>query len=160
MKRIFLLLTIVILLVIGGIYIFKSYKIHSPEFVGIRNIELINVTDQSANVKAILVFHNPNTFEAQLLNTQIKVFSNDVFIAEVSQNDLTKIGASQDFDVPFSFSVDLIRLGLSQGLAGLIDQALSTEKKLPLRFEGYCRIRSKNDIFKIPINFEEQIVFQ
>lgn len=160
MKRLLLPSAILFIIATGIIWYFiKKNTITAPEFIGIKSIELLEIKEEKANASSILIFHNPNKMEAQLINTQIKVYSEDVYVASVSQTGLTHIQAEKDFEVPFQFEFDMLKFGMSKGLSGLIGQALSNEKQIPLRFEGYCRVKVADEVFKIPVNYEETLRF-
>lgn len=161
MKRIFLPAAILIIIATGVIWYFiKKNTITAPEFIGIKSIELLEIKEEKAIATSVLVFHNPNKIEAQLINSQIKVYSEEIHVASISQTGQSHIEAEKDFEVPFQFEFDMLKFGLSKGLSGLLGQALSNEKQIPLRFEGYCRVKVGDEIFKIPVNYEETLHFK
>lgn len=149
------------LIVIAGIIawlLFNPFK--EPAFITIKNIEIDSMSGNIASVRGIAVFNNPNNLDATLLNTELKVYSNSAFIGNVSQTAISNIEAKSEFKIPLHFQIDLLKLGYSQSLAGLIENALNREKIIPVRFEGYCRIITLGATHKIPVEFEDKLRFE
>jgi LEA14-like dessication related protein len=160
MKRYLLIAALLLVLSAAVLYYVNRVKVKAPEFVGFKSITVDRIDGQTAYISARIVFHNPNPFKAQLLNTQIKVYTEDVLVAGISQTELSEIGAGNNFEVPLKFEIDMLKLGMSQGLSGLLTQALNTERELPIRFDGYCRIRTKDKTFKVPLQFEDRLMIK
>ncbi len=139
---------------------YLSNRIQSPEFVKIANIQLSDFENNVATCHADVVLLNPNKFKAKLIYTDISVFSNDLKVANISQTSVSEIPAHKEFSLPLSCKINLINSIGSQGLSGIIEKALSSEKKLPLNFEGHCRVVINGNAYKIPISFQETIVFK
>lgn len=160
MRRYLLIGTLLLALATAAFFYVRRVQVKAPEFVGFKAITVDRIEGQTAYISALIVFYNPNPFKAQLLNTQIKVYTEDILVAGISQTELSEIGAGSNFEVPLKFEVDLLKLGMSQGLSGLLTQALNTERQLPIRFDGYCRIRTKDKTFKVPLQYEDRLVFK
>ncbi len=159
MKKI--IIALLLLLAIGfGIYYYLLSNIKSPEFKEIRIVETTVLSLDKVKVKAEAIFYNPNIQDGVLLNTEIKAYTKDIFIANISQLEKVVILSKQEFKIPLVFDVNPFQIGLSHGLSGIFENALKEEKELPIRFEGYCRIKSLNTIQKIPIVYEDIIKFK
>ncbi|MEZ4805271.1 MAG: hypothetical protein R2852_07260 [Bacteroidia bacterium] len=145
-------------IIVASIFIYRllSQTVLEPKFIDLRDIEIGEVIDQKVSIRANAYFYNPNTFSAQILNTELKAYSNDVMVASISQTSLSEVGAKKHFIVPIKFDVDLLKLGMSQSLSGLVNQILSEEKVIQIKFTGYCRIKSRSRVFKIPIEYEDE----
>lgn len=125
-----------------------------------KDIRVLRFEGQTGEVSAIAVFNNPNTYGAVLLNTELKVYSNDILLGQVSQTQLTDIKALSDFEIPLKFTVDLLKLGMSQGISGMVENLMNEERIIPVKFEGYCRIRSKDRIYRIPVTYDDKLIFK
>lgn len=159
MKKI--IIALLLLLAIGfGVYYYLLSNIKSPEFKEIRIVETTVLSLDKVKVKAEAIFYNPNIQDGVLLNTEIKAYTKDIFIANISQLEKVDILSKQKFKIPLVFDVNPFQIGLSHGLSGIFENALKEEKELPIRFEGYCRIKSLNTIQKIPIVYEDIIKFK
>ncbi len=157
LKKSIILIAITSVIIIAW-QLFNPLK--EPTFKNIKSIEMDSLNGNIVNVRAIAVFNNPNSMEATLLNTELKVYSNDAFVGNVSQTDISEIAPKCDFELPLYFQIDLLKLGYSQSLAGLLENALNKEKVIPIRFEGYCRIKTLGATHKIPITFEDKLRFK
>lgn len=155
-----LLIILLLVIVLSGVYWFLFGKVKAPEFLSID----IDSTEMISLDKAIVMgrvkFFNPNITDATLLNTEIKAYSNGVFISQISQTNKVDINAQENFEVPIRFEVNPLQLGLSQGLSGLFENVLNKKKTLPIKFDGYCRIKTLNRIQKIPFIYEDKIEFE
>lgn len=140
------------------IYFLTSFK--EPVFVGMKDIHVVRSEGTLAEVLAVAVFNNPNTISATLINTELRVYSNDVLVGQVSQTHVSEIPGQKDFEVPLKFTTDLLKLGMSQSISGLLEKVISEERMVPLRFDGYCRIKSGGETYKIPISYEDKLMFR
>lgn len=156
-KKILILLVLIIAGIVAWLY-FNPFK--EPTFVAIKTIEVVKIEGNIADVNAIAVFNNPNSMEATLLNTELKVFSNDASIGHVSQTALTNIQANTNFEIPLHFKIDLVKMGYSQSLGGLLENVLNRQKVFPVKFDGYCRIKTFGTVHKIPIEFADELKFE
>ncbi|MES2617018.1 MAG: hypothetical protein V4613_04015 [Bacteroidota bacterium] len=157
LKKIFILG----ILVIGGLCIWLFYNpLKEPTFVNIKNLVVDTMVGNIASVHGTAVFNNPNKLDAQLLNTELKAFSNDAYIGTVSQTAISTIPGNSDFEIPLTLTVDVLKLGYSQSLSGLLTNALNKQKMIPVKFEGYCRIKILNSVHKIPVTFEDELKFE
>ncbi len=156
-KKILILIALIIAGIAGWLY-FNPFK--EPTFVAIKTIEVVKIDGNIADVNAIAVFNNPNSLEATLLNTELKVFSNDASIGHVSQTALTTIQSNANFEIPLHFKIDMVKMGYSQSLGGLIENALNKQKVFPVKFDGYCRIKTFGTVHKIPIEFADELKFE
>jgi LEA14-like dessication related protein len=160
MKKVLVLLLILLVGISVWSYFHFLHTFKEPVFVGIRDIKVLKVEDQVAEVSAIVVFNNPNEISAKLLNTELKAYSNDVLVGQISQTQLSDIPAATDFEIPFRFSVDLVKLGMSQSISGMVEKLMNEERVIPIRFDGYCRIRNKENTYRIPVSYEDKLVFK
>lgn len=156
-KRILILLVVVVLSITGWL-IFRLESPKEPEFREIRNAELLNVQGNEAEIFAEVVFYNPNRFGITLLNTDLRVLIDDEEVARLTQTIMTDIRPHSEFTLPLRCKADLLKLGLSQTLSGMLLKLLDQEKrKFRLRLSGTCRFKNRNSIVRLPIDHEESI---
>jgi LEA14-like dessication related protein len=160
MKRLLILGFLILagLAVWSWVHFFKSFK--EPVFITIKDIKIHKMEGTVAEVSGIAVFNNPNAISAKLLNTELKAYSNDVQVGQISQTNISDIPAGMNFEVPLKFNTDLLKLGMSQSLSGIIEKMLNEVREVPIRFEGYCRIKNNETIYKIPITYEDKLIFK
>jgi LEA14-like dessication related protein len=159
MKKLLFFLLVIAAIIIGiWVYFLRTFK--EPVFIAIRDLQVVKLENEMAEISAIAVLNNPNAISAQLLNTELKAYSNEILIASVSQTHISDIPAESNFDIPLKFSVNLLKLGMSQSISGVLENIMNEERIIPVRFEGYCRIRNKEHTFKIPVTYEDKIRFK
>lgn len=160
MKKWVIFLSLFILIVSSTVWLL-SESMQAPEFVKIENCRLSELDKNNEVLCQVdVVLRNPNNVEAKLIFTDISVFSNDLKLATISQTSVTDIPANQQFSLPLSCKINLINVIGSQGLSGLLEKALSSEKKLPLNFTGHCRVSVDGHVYRIPVNVNETIVLK
>lgn len=160
MKRWVIFLSLLIVAAFAALYLL-SESIQAPEFVKIENCRLSKPDQNNIMLCEVdVVLKNPNKIAAKLIFTDINVFSDDLKLATISQTSVTDIPANQQFSLPLSCKINLINVIGSQGLSGLLEKALSSEKKLPLNFTGQCRVSVDGHVYRIPINVSETIVLK
>lgn len=155
---IFLILFIGIVSAVFILY-FKS-NFRSPEFISIEKIQYTETIGTEAFFNSQANFHNPNAFDAQILNSELKIFSKDIPIAQISQSNVCKINAKSDFNIDFKFKIDIAQLSLSHGISGVLANLLSETKEIPVHFIGYTRVRCNGVIYKIPIDCDQKLIFK
>lgn len=158
-KLLFGILTLALLIVSIGIFLKIKFNSKIPELKSISQVELVQLDGTKADFVALANFYNPNNFNGQVLNSEVKVISNGFEIANISQSDHVYIGSLSDFKVPLKFSLKLSELGMSHGLSGFIEKALSDKRKISVHFSGYTRVKNNGVVFKIPIEIDQEIVF-
>lgn len=149
---------LVIIGIVAWLYFFNPIK--EPVFVNMKILGIEKLENNMVKISAVAIFNNPNRISATLLNTELKAYSNDVFIANVSQTTISSIPANSTFEVPLTFNIDVLKVGLSQSVSGILENILNKEKVISIKFDGYCRIKTFNTTHKIPIVFEDKLKFE
>ncbi len=160
MKKLTLIL-VVLLVVAGVVYFFINSEIKSPEFKSFENIQLDSISqDNVISVKADLILKNPNIVEAKLLSTDLSILTQNTKVGSVYLVKITDIHPNSDFKLPLSFKIYLNKVIETQGLSGILEKALNEERKFTLNFNGVCRIQVNKQLFKVPVNYTEEIVLK
>ena len=76
----------------------------SPEFQGIESIKLKNDNGQPVLV-AYAKYHNPNLVGGQFKISEVKVFVNDKFLANLN-SDTYQVPSKKDFIIPLEVNLD------------------------------------------------------
>lgn len=153
---------IAMLIVIAGmiVWLYWPGTIREPEFITIRDMQLKQTGQFEAEAKATAVFFNPNKIEATLLNTELKVYSKGSMIGLVSQTDVSAIPPMSEFDFPLLFRVNALEVAYSQGLSSMVEKVLNEDRQIPIEIEGYCRVKAKDQVFRIPVHHRDVIRFK
>ncbi len=156
----YLILSACLLLFIFCAVLYFKSNLRSPEFISIEKIEYIETIGPEVFFNAHANFYNPNNFEAQILNSELELISKDLEVAKISQSNISKVKAHSNFNVEFKFKINLAQLSVSHGLSGVLANILSEEKEIPVHFTGYTRFRSRGQVYKIPIEFDQILKFK
>jgi len=158
MKKILVAMLIVIVGML--VWFYWPGTIREPEFITIRNMQLRQTGQFEAEAKATAVFFNPNKIEAVLLNTELKVYSKESMIGQISQTDVSRIPPMSEFDFPLRFRVNALEVAYSQGLSSMVEKMLNENREIPIEIKGYCRIKAKDQIFSVPVHHRDVIRFK
>lgn len=159
MKKILIIATLSLTIIVLLWLVFKP-KVSPPQFLGISDIEVISSNAQATEIKANIRLYNPNKINAQLINTELSVLTDEVKFANISQVNISTIEPETEFKVPLKFNIDLVKFGSLQGLSRLLEKLLNENRQIPVKFSGYCRLRIDEDIYKIPIDYDETITLK
>ena len=135
----------------------KQSLFKAPEFVSIDSLNCMEITASQMTFSAVVTMVNNADVQGQLLNTEIKINNNQYTIARVSQTNIQDIQAMSTFNVPITFTVDLINLSMAQGVSGLISAALGEKRSLPVHFSGNTKIKWQGVVIKIPIEVDQNL---
>ena len=135
----------------------KQSLFKAPEFVSIDSLNCMEITASQMKFSAVVTMVNNADIQGQLLNTEIKINNNQYTIARVSQTNIQDIQAMSTFNVPITFTVDLINLSMAQGVSGLISAALGEKRSLPVHFSGNTKIKWQGVVIKIPIEVDQNL---
>ena len=154
-------LIIMLLLLVGMItLLYWPATIKQPEFVAVRDFEVTKTGEYTAEARATAVFYNPNSVKATLLNTEIKIFSQDVRIGSLSQTKISEIPPLSQFEVPLVFNINGLELAYNQGLSGLVATALDKNREIPIEIDGYCRIKAIKEVYTVPVKYKDKLSFR
>jgi len=145
--------------IISAVLFYYKTNFRSPEFISIENVQFIETKGTDAFFNAQAKFYNPNDFDAQIINSELKIISKELQIADISQSNICKIDAKSYFIIDFKFKIDIAQLSLSQGISGVLSNFLSETKEIPVKFMGYTRVKSDGIVYKIPIDFNQKLIF-
>lgn len=152
---------IAMLILIAGmiVWLYWPGAIREPEFITIRDMQLRQTGEFEAEARATAVFFNPGKIEATLLNTELKVYSKGSMIGLVSQTDVSPIPPISEFNFPLLFRVNALEVAYSQGLSSMVEKMLNEDREIPIEIEGYCRVKVKDKVFRIPVHHHDVIRF-
>ena len=102
MKKLIILLTVFIGLTSCSVK-------EKPEFIGVKNMKVVNATSKYVHIKAEALFKNPNDIGGKLLTDGIKVLVNDVEMATIVSEEF-KVPAKKAFAIPLQAKVPVKKL--------------------------------------------------
>ena len=127
-----------------------------PEFKAIENVKVSNYSITTITITSDLVFFNPNSIGGKLELTDLKIYSNDLLLAE-TKSQIFEAPAKKDFTIPLTTQVrtgnliknrkDLMKLALNTGL----------ELKIPLHYKGNIVYKLGKLSYNYPIDFETEV---
>ena len=124
------------------VFFFTSCSVtKKPTFVNVDAIKIFVVTSETVSISALAHFENPNDVGGKLETNGIKVFVNNVEMAEVT-SEMFKVPAKKEFAVPLVVKVPLEELQKKLNtnfLEGLIGALLN--KNLEVTFKGQLKYK-------------------
>ena len=104
-----------------------------PEFIAVKNIEVVESTSKMITVTADALFNNPNSVSGELETEAITVFVNGNEIAKVSSKSF-KVPSKKDFTIPLTAKIPTDSLYSNNNLGGLLGSLFS--KKIKVQYKG------------------------
>lgn len=129
----------------------------SPDFVGLKNVQIDYNVQNKLNLKALAVYNNPNLIGGNLSRTDMKLFIDGVEVSHIQQEESIAIPAQSDFEIPVNITIDPIKLQQeNEGLLrNVLKQVLNND--LELRYAGKVYVSIVDREFGIPVDYSEKI---
>lgn len=112
-----------------------------PVFVNVDTIKIVDVTSKNILISALAHFKNPNDVGGTFETKDVKVFVNDVEMAEVN-SEAFKVPAKKEFAVPLTVEIPFKKLKKELNknfLENLIGSLL--DKKLKVQYKGQLKYK-------------------
>lgn len=125
MKQLIILLTV---------FMFFSCTVNKkPEFIGVKNIKVLESTSKYITITAEALFINPNDVSGEIQTDEIKIFVNDNEMSSVSTK-LFEVPAKKEFSIPLKANIPTDSLFSNKSIGGLIGGLFS--KKIKVHYKG------------------------
>ncbi len=129
-----------------------------PVFLRLQDVKVTKISTRNITITGEALFHNPNAIGGTLVSTDIDVISNDVVIAQIAQEQATKLPTQAEFSIPLSFNTSPKELFDKNGkgvLGGVINALL--DRTVKLQYKGKVKFKIAGLPFETPIEFEEEV---
>ena len=138
-------------------FISACSKPKEPEFQSVKNIELIEFTDENVVINANAIFHNPNIYSCTLESSDIDVIVNGINVGKAEQKERTAIPANADFSLPMQIQFPPTKIFNDKN--SLINLAISAlgGKKIDLQYKGSITISVLEIPFTVPVDYTDEI---
>ncbi|MEM9548544.1 MAG: LEA type 2 family protein [Bacteroidota bacterium] len=135
-------------------------SILEPTVERVEDVDIVEMTRSKLELNAFMVLKNPNGFELDLDNADMKVYVDDIELAEINQTYETTMPKEGEFKMPININMDLDKLyndnpleALSKGLQ------IMSDKKLNVQFKGTILVGKGPAKISVPIDQEEEVRF-
>jgi LEA14-like dessication related protein len=125
--------------------------VKQPTFVKTEDTRItgLNLTNGTAKLTTKLVFKNENSFGVEAKDAQMKLYVEGAYVADITQPQLIKVEANQDFSIPLSAQINLQKtLGSVIGMLG--------KKSIAYKVEGTVKVGKKGVFVSVPVKVEDQ----
>jgi hypothetical protein len=127
-----------------------------PEFKAIENVKVINYSISTITIASDLVFFNPNSIGGKLELTDLKIYSNDLLLAE-TKSQVFKAPAKKDFTIPLTTQIRTNNLIKNRKDLMALAMNASLELKIPLHYKGNIVYKLGKLSYTYPIDFETEV---
>lgn len=122
------------LLAFAFVCVFVSCSVkETPEFVGVRNIKVIESTKTFVTIKGEGLFRNPNDIGGKLKADGIKVYVNGNEMATVTSESF-EVPAKEEFTIPLLVNIPTDSIFSNKNIGGLIGSLFS--QKIQVKYQG------------------------
>lgn len=116
------------------IVVFFSCSVNEPpEFIGIKNIKVVESTKTFITIKGEGLFNNPNDIGGVLKTDEIKVFVNGNQMATLI-SDSFDVPVKEEFTIPLKVNIPTDSIFSNKNIGGLIGSLFS--KKIEVKYQG------------------------
>jgi hypothetical protein len=125
-----------------------------PEFLAIDNFTIESYNSKYIVVRANALFNNPNNINGKLTSDGIKVFINDVEMAQVSSVSFD-VPAKKNFKIPLLVNIPTDSIISNKSLEGLLGSLFS--EKLKVQYKGDLKYKVFGFSHIYPVDKTEDI---
>ncbi len=146
--------TVLLMLLISSLLVVGCTDFKVPEFDKIHRLKVHHIGEKFVTLKGSAVFNNPNKASFKVKNINVVVNYKDVDVATITNTALTKIPASQEFDIPFAIKIPTaaLRKNLISDLINIIGG-----KRVNLKFNGNLTVSKFGVNREVPIDYEKSV---
>lgn len=123
-------------------------KPKAPEFRGVENVKVENVTGDSATVSLNILYFNPNDYDLSVKNVACDILANESVIGRYQVDSVYKIPASLQGTYPARMRVSLKPI-YANALSALLN------KQVILHFKGSAKVGRGGFYLTVPIDFSK-----
>lgn len=122
------------LIILSTVFVFFSCTVNKkPEFIGVKNIKVLESTSKYITITAEALFINPNDVGGEIQTDEIKIFVNENEMSTVS-TELFEVPAKKEFSIPLKANIPTDSLFSNKSIGGLIGSLFS--KKIKVQYKG------------------------
>ena len=139
--------------------VFLSCSVNEkPQFVGVKNIKVLESTSKHITFTADALFINPNDIGGELQTDEIKVLVNDNEMASVSTESF-KVPAIKEFSIPLKTNVPIDSIISNKSIGGLIGSLFSNKVKVQYKGDIKYKVLGFSYTYNIDQTEEVKIKF-
>ena len=105
----------------------------TPDFIGIKNIKVLESTKTYVTIKGDALFNNPNDVGGKLKVDRIKVLINGNEMASVSSHSF-EVPVKKEFTIPLKVNIPYDSIFSNNNIGGIIGSLFA--KKIEVRYLG------------------------
>ncbi|MGI9544210.1 MAG: hypothetical protein ACR2MX_13205, partial [Cyclobacteriaceae bacterium] len=111
---------IIVFLILLGFAACQKPK--TPEFVTVKDVEVVSIDDREVVLEGIAIFNNPNAYKLLVKEVAVDVEVNEIAMGQVNQLEEFEVPAQANFEVPMviAFSPKDVYKDLFSGLLDVL----------------------------------------
>ena len=110
----------------------------APEFIGIKNIKVVESSKNFITIKGEGLFKNPNDIGGKLQADEIIVYVNGNEMATVT-SDSFNVPAKEEFTIPLKVNIPTDSIFSNKNIGGLIGSLFS--QKIEVKYQGKIKYK-------------------
>jgi len=131
-----------------------------PTVERIEDVDIVEMTKSKLELNAFMVLKNPNGFELDLDNADLKVYVDDIELAQIDQTYETTMPKEGEFNMPININMDLDKLYNDNPLAAIgKGLQIMSDKKLNVQFKGTILVGKGMAKISVPVDQMEEVKF-
>jgi LEA14-like dessication related protein len=126
--------------------------IQSPEYLGTADTAIKNLSfGGNSTIQTNLLYNNPNNFGISIKQTDLKIYIEDIYVADAEQPNPIQVKAKSKFTFPIVAKFSAMKL---------LGNALSMlgKKEFRYKIEGTAKLGKGNIFIKVPVKVSDVYV--
>ena len=130
------------------ILIYNCTVSEQPEFIGLKNIKVLNSNIKNITLSADALFMNPNNVGGTLKTDNLKVYINDSEVATFISEEF-KVPSKKDFKIPLTVAISTDRFIDKKNLGGLLSSLISQNLEVQYKGEIKYKVLGYSSTYKV-----------
>jgi LEA14-like dessication related protein len=120
-----------------------------PEYIGTDGTKIENLSfGGNSTIRTNLLYNNPNNFGISIKETDLKIFVEDIYVADAEQPAEIKVAKHSKFSFPIVASFSAMKL--MKNALGMIGKS-----EFKYRIEGSAKIGKAGVFIKVPVKVND-----
>lgn len=141
---------------IAFVFLFSCSGLKAPEYIGVGDVKLSEVVNDSITIKAKLNFNNPNKVGGKMQLSDLHAVVNDIELGDLKNQEVV-VPSKKDFQVPLELKLSYGQIFDSK--KGLLSSILSSilTNEVSVKFDGKATFKKLLIKKEYAINYNEKI---
>lgn len=128
-----------------------------PEFIRISSVRPLLVNKDTVSLSCSVLYMNPNPISGKLIESEVDIYVNDVFVTKAKQEYDIEISSNDEFTLPLNLKVPIKSIiGEKQSILDNVIRTIMT-RTFEIRYDGKAKVNLGGYKVSMPIQKKEVV---